>query len=89
MGGGISLVARGKLVHNIGRDGVDEVGLGRWYWMQFVGKNNKYTRIISVYAPHQPTGPESVVIQHRRYCNSAGYDANPVDAFWTDLSRLV
>jgi hypothetical protein len=77
--GGTALVARGKLVHNIGKKGVDEAGLGRWCWMQFLGKNNKATRIISDYAPHQPTGPESVF-------NSVGRDANPVDAFWTDLS---
>jgi hypothetical protein len=57
--------------------------------MQFVGKNSKYTRIISDYAPHQPTGPESVVSQHRRYFNSAGRDASPVDSFWTYLSRLI
>jgi hypothetical protein len=53
--GGTSLVARGKLVHNIGKKRVDETGLGRWCWMQFVGKNSKSTRIISAYAPHQPT----------------------------------
>jgi hypothetical protein len=82
-------VARGKLVHNIGKRGVDEAGLGRWCWMQFVGKDNKSTRIISEYAHHQPTGPESVGSQHGRYYNSIGCDANPVDAFWTDLSRLV
>jgi hypothetical protein len=57
--------------------------------MQFVGKNNKSTRIISAYAPHQPTGPESVDSQHRRYFNSVGRGANPVDVFWTYLSRLV
>jgi hypothetical protein len=57
--------------------------------MQFVGKNNKSTRIISDYVAHQPTGPESVGSQHRRYFNSFGRDANPVDAFWIDLSRLV
>jgi hypothetical protein len=28
--GGTALVARGKLVHNIGKKGVDEMGLGRW-----------------------------------------------------------
>jgi hypothetical protein len=52
--GGTALVARGKLVHNIGKKGVDETGLGRWCWMQFVGKNSNSTRIISDYAPHQP-----------------------------------
>jgi hypothetical protein len=57
--------------------------------MQFFGKNNKSTMIISAYAPLQRTGPESVGSQHRRYFNSVGRDANPVDAFWTDLSRLV
>jgi hypothetical protein len=77
--GGTSLVARGKLVHNIGKKGVDEAGLGRWCWMQFFGKNNKSTRIISAYAPHQPTRPESVGSRHRRYFNSVGYDANTVD----------
>jgi hypothetical protein len=69
-GGGASLVARGKLVHNIGKKGVDEAGLVRWFWMQFVGKNNKFTRVISDYAPHQITGPDSVGSQHRRYFNS-------------------
>jgi hypothetical protein len=82
-------VARGKLVHNIGKKGVDETGLGRWCWMQFVGKNSKSTRIISAYSPHQPTGPESVGSQHRRYFNSVGRNARPVDAFWTDLSRPI
>jgi hypothetical protein len=32
-------------------------------------------------------GPESVGGHHKRYYNSIGWDANPVDAFWTDLSR--
>jgi hypothetical protein len=89
MGGGTALGARGKLVHNIGKKGVDEAGLGRWCWMQFVGKNNKSTRIISTYAPHQPTGPEAVGSQYRRYFNYVGRDANPVDALWTDLLRLI
>jgi hypothetical protein len=81
-------VTRGNLVHSIGKKGVDETGLGRWCWMQFVGKNIKSTRIISDCAPRQPTGTESVGSQHRRYFNSVGRDASPVDAFWTDLSRL-
>jgi hypothetical protein len=84
--GGTSLVARGKLVHNIGKMGVDEAGLGRWCWMQFVGKSNKTTRIVSAYAHHQPTVPESVGSKNRRYYNSIGRDDNPVDAFCTDLS---
>jgi hypothetical protein len=53
--GGTSLVTRGKLVHNIGKKGVDEAGLERWWLMEFVGKRNKSTRIISAYTPHQPT----------------------------------
>jgi hypothetical protein len=57
--------------------------------MQFLGNNNNSTMIISTYAPHQPNGIESVGSQHRRYYNCIGRDANPVDAFWTDLSRLV
>jgi hypothetical protein len=89
MGGGTSLVARGKLVHNIGKKGVGEMVLGRWCWIQFVGKNIKSTRIISDYAPHQPTLPESVGSQHRRYFNYVGRDASPVDTFWTDLSQLI
>jgi hypothetical protein len=84
-----SLVTRGKLVHNIGNRGVDEAGLGRWCWMQFVGKNNKSTMIISVYAHHQPTGPESVGSQYRRYYNSVGCDANPVDVSGHGSSRRL
>jgi hypothetical protein len=57
--------------------------------MQFFGKNSKSTRIISDYAPHQPTGPESLGSQHRRYFNSVGRDTSPVDAFWTDLSQII
>jgi hypothetical protein len=57
--------------------------------MQFVGNNSKSTMIISAYAQHQTTGPESVGSQHRRYFNSVGCDSSPVDAFWTDLSRLI
>jgi hypothetical protein len=87
--GGTALVERGKLVHNMGKKGVDETGLGRWCWMKFVGKNSKSTMIVSDYVPHQPTGPESVGSQHRRYFNSVGRTAIPVDAFCTDLSRLI
>jgi hypothetical protein len=57
--------------------------------MQFVDNKNKSTRIISAYSPHQPMGPESVGSQHRRYYNTIGWDANPLGAFWTDLSRLI
>jgi hypothetical protein len=57
--------------------------------MQFVGNNRKSTMIISDYAPHQPTGPESLGSQHRKYFSSVGCDASPVDAFRTDLSRLI
>jgi hypothetical protein len=57
--------------------------------MQFVGNNSKSTRIISDYAPPQPTLPESVGSQHRRYFNYVGLDARPVDALLTDLSRLI
>jgi hypothetical protein len=46
--GGTSLVARGKLVNNIVKKGVDETGLGRWCWIQFVGNNSKSTIIVSV-----------------------------------------
>jgi hypothetical protein len=87
--GGTALVSRGKLVHNICKKGVDEAGLGRWCWMQFVGKNNKSTRIIYDYTPHQPTGPDPVGSQHRRYFNSVRCDGSPVDALWTELSRLI
>jgi hypothetical protein len=41
---------------DVGKKGFDEACLGRWCWMQFVVKNNKSTSIVSVYAPHQPTG---------------------------------
>jgi hypothetical protein len=57
--------------------------------MHFVGKNRKSTMNISAYAPRQPTGPESVGSKQRRYFNSVARDASPVDAFWTDLSRLI
>jgi hypothetical protein len=87
--GGAALVERGKLVHNIGKRGVEAAGLERRCWMQFVGKNNKSTRIVSYYAPHQPTLPAYVGSQHKRYYNSIGCDSNHVDAFWADLSRLV
>jgi hypothetical protein len=87
--GGHSLSGKRQVVHNIGKKGVAEAGLVWWCWMQCVGKNNKYPRIISDYAPHQPTGSESVGSQKRRCFNSVGRDANPVDAFWIDFSRLV
>jgi hypothetical protein len=87
--GGTTLVTRGKVVHNIGKQGVDETGLGRWCWMQFVGKNIKSARIISDYAPHQPIIPDSVGSQHRRYFSSVERDARNVDSLWTYLSRLI
>jgi hypothetical protein len=59
--GGTVVVVRGKLIHNIEKRGVNESGLGRWCWMQLMGKNGKSTRIISAYALHQPTGTYSVV----------------------------
>jgi hypothetical protein len=87
--GGTALVARGKLIHSIEKMGVDDSGLGRWYWMQFMGKSGKSTMIISEGPLHQPMGPDSVGSQHRRYFNSIGRDVNQMDTFWINLSRLV
>jgi hypothetical protein len=56
--------------------------------MQFTGKNNKYTRIISAYAPHKSIGPASVGRQHSTFFNSTGRDVDPTDALWVEIARL-
>jgi hypothetical protein len=64
---GTSLITCGKVTHNVVKKGVDDSGLAPWCWMQFTGKNNKSTTIISAYAPHQQTGPALVGSQHRNF----------------------
>ena len=45
----------------------DPIGLGRWSWMLFEGKNNHITRIISAYVPCKSTQDryQTVYNQHK------------------------
>jgi hypothetical protein len=74
---GTSIIVRGALSHILGNKGVDPSGLGRWCWVQIRGKENRLVRVVSFYAPHLPSGPESLGGQHRHHFNSVGRNEQP------------
>jgi hypothetical protein len=87
--GGTSLVASIKSVYHMDKQGVDYTGMGRFFWMQIIIKDNTAMKVILAHAPHKLTGPSSMGNQHQRYFNSIEQDVDPVDAFWTDLTRSI
>ena len=68
--------------------GKDNRGLGRWTWMEFQGRRNHRTRIITAYRPGlkpHATKLTTVYDQHMRYIRKKSLDTNPRKLFDDDI----
>jgi hypothetical protein len=58
----------GKAAHRIMGTGMDPIGLGRWVWTRYKGKDQITLRIFTAYRPNPPTeGPYTVYAQQHYY----------------------
>jgi hypothetical protein len=92
--GGTGMVAYGELASlmNPKTSGVDETGLGRWTYMEFIGADGHTTVILCGYAPCYNNRPNSGTTyqQHRRfYIEHEGQADEPRARFLSDLTSLL
>jgi len=74
--GSVALLSLNKSSHRVIRKGIDTMGLGRWSWTRYRGKNNLTLCIIVAYRPNPPAGPFTVAAQYREYFTSIGDSHN-------------
>jgi hypothetical protein len=92
--GGTGMVAFGELASlmNSKTSGVDESGLGRWTYMEFIGANGHSTMILCGYAPcyNNRANSGTTYQQHQRYfIEHEGQVDEPRARFLADLTRLL
>ena len=67
--GGTAMAAIGTMALNVTATGADPTGLGRWTWMAFQNKEQRITRVVTIYVPNYVDGRKlnSVYQQQKRY----------------------
>ena len=88
--GGTAVLSYGNLLQKFDLEGSgrDDLGLGCWTHMRFVGEDRIVTRIICGYSPCANKRKNSVIVyqQHRCYLiNKLKDDTCPRACFWEDL----
>jgi len=84
------MAATGQAAHRVNKVGKDETGLGRWVWIELVGRENYTTRIYTAYRPGQKPPKESkmttVYHQHAQYIRDLKMEKqDPRDMFDNDI----
>ena len=69
--------------------GVDPRGLGRWSWIQFMGKNRLTTRVVTAYCPIKNSNPSDCYAQQIQGLLAQGIQSCPWRQFWVDLKTFV
>ena len=89
--GGTATMIFDHVATTVNRTGHDQTGLSRWSWAQIQGKFGIATTIITAYCPCKgnPTSPDTVYNQHKRFLMSKNRDVCPREAFWADLSEFI
>ena len=90
--GGTLTLIKDQLTHQVKTTGADETGMGRWSWIQLVGKEGISTRIISAYQMRKVDDPRksgSVYNQQRRVLLSKRDDTCPLRKFQDDLVHII
>ena len=90
--GGTLTLIKDQLTHQVKTTGADETGMGRWSWIQLVGKEGTSTRIVSAYQMRKVDDPSksgSVYNQQRRVLLSRKDDTCPVRKFQDDLISTI
>jgi len=88
--GGVAMWTIGKVTHRISHKGQDTSGLGRWTWVRYRGKNNRYLRMYTAYRLAMPSGgPYTFYAQHRTYLLSQKDNRRPRAAFLEDICQDI
>ena len=92
--GGTAVLSYNELLQQFHREGSgrDDLGLGRWTFMRFIGEDRIITRIICGYSPcaNKKTDSETVYQQHRRQLIQKLKDVTcPPARFREDLLRQM
>ena len=86
--GGTCMFTVDQISHRMRKSGKDKRGLGRWTWMEFQGKGNYRTRVITAYRPGlKPHSSKLTTVydQQMRYIRKKALNTNPRDLFDQDL----
>jgi hypothetical protein len=85
--GGTAMICRGQTALRVIETGQDPKRLGRWAWTLFKGKQDKLTRVISVYVPciARKFGCRKVYCQQQRALLKMGMKGSVITVFWDDL----
>ena len=88
--GGTAVLSYGNLLQYFNPEGSDrdDLGLGRWTYMRFVGEDRIVTRVICRYSPCANKKKDSGTVnqQHRRHLiNKLKDDTCPRTCLWEDL----
>jgi hypothetical protein len=92
--GGMAMMSYGNLLQQFDPEvsGRDDLGLGCWTYMRFVGDDRIVTRIICGYSPcvNKKKDSGTVYQQHCRHLiNKLKDDSCPCACFWDDLLRQM
>ena len=90
--GGTCVFATGQLSYRVHKRGSDSTGLGRWSWMQFSGRGNHRTRVISAYRPcAKSTNSKLTTVrhQHSRYYRKNNIMTDPREKYIIDLEATL
>ena len=92
--GGTAVLSYGNLIQQFDPEGSgrDDLGLGRWTYMRFVGEDRIVTRVICGYSPcaNKKKDSGTVYQHHRRHLiNKLKDDTCPRARFWEDLLRQM
>ena len=91
--GGTCAAAINQIAHRVQQVGKDPTGLGRWVWMDFVGRDNHTTRVYTAYRPGNKPPKTSkrttVYHQHAQYIKDNKLNTNPWDMFDDDITTDI
>jgi hypothetical protein len=89
--GGTAIICRSEIAMRTINTGQDHRRLGRWTWTLVRGKNDRRTRIISVYVPclAQKFGCRKVYCQQQKALLKSGLKSSVLETFWEDLWEKV
>jgi hypothetical protein len=88
--GGTTVWSRNTGTHRVMESGHDKLGIGRWTWTRYRGKQDHSLRVISAYRPVlNKSGTTSVWSQQRSFFDARNNDCCPRDIFVGDLVTEV
>jgi exonuclease III len=89
--GGTAIISRDEVSLRAINIGQDLKRLGRWTWTLFKGKDEKRTRVVSVYVPclAQTFGCRKVYCQQQKALLHMGCNESVIQVFWNDFWEQI